>query len=209
MGAFKSWIAVAPACPWPCCHHPTRTLSPSCLHFDLLLPKHLCCQTSFSRNSLLKITKRANVATGGFILTIKTGPLRSLQNTVSFEGYRVSLSVMVKCFLCLIPVIIHSFGWLSCLASYNFIYLFNIYLFIFGCIGSSLQHAGFYIVVCRLRCPTACEILVPRPGIKPASPALQGRFLTTGSPGKFVTSYNFRNYLLPLSPPRIVKVWGW
>ena len=28
----------------------------------------------------------------------------------------------------------------------------------------------------------ACEILVPCPGIKPASPALQGRFLTIGPP---------------------------
>ena len=30
----------------------------------------------------------------------------------------------------------------------------------------------------------ACGILVPRPGIKPVSPALQGGFLTTGPPGK-------------------------
>ena len=30
----------------------------------------------------------------------------------------------------------------------------------------------------------ACGILVPQPGIKPMSPALQGRFLTTGPPGK-------------------------
>ena len=30
----------------------------------------------------------------------------------------------------------------------------------------------------------ACGILVPRPGIKPVSPALQGGFLITGSPGK-------------------------
>ena len=28
------------------------------------------------------------------------------------------------------------------------------------------------------------EILVPQPGIKPKSPELQGRFLTTGPPGK-------------------------
>ena len=31
----------------------------------------------------------------------------------------------------------------------------------------------------------ACGILVPGPGIKPMSPALQGGFLTTGPPGKF------------------------
>jgi len=35
-----------------------------------------------------------------------------------------------------------------------------------------------------LSCPAACGILVPLPGIEPASPAFQGRFLTTGPPGK-------------------------
>ena len=35
-----------------------------------------------------------------------------------------------------------------------------------------------------LICPTACGILVPRPGIEPATPALEGRFLITGLPGK-------------------------
>ena len=61
-----------------------------------------------------------------------------------------------------------------------------------GCIGSQLHHAGSFIVVhrsssymaCRLSCSMACGILVPQPGIEPASPALQSRFLTTGLPGK-------------------------
>ena len=61
-----------------------------------------------------------------------------------------------------------------------------------GCIGSQLHHAGSFIVVhrpssymaCRLSCSIACGILVPQPGIEPASPALQSRFLTTGLPGK-------------------------
>ena len=30
----------------------------------------------------------------------------------------------------------------------------------------------------------ACGILAPRPGIKPAPPALEGEVLTTGPPGK-------------------------
>ena len=30
----------------------------------------------------------------------------------------------------------------------------------------------------------ACGIFIPQPRIEPTSPALQGRFLTTGSPGK-------------------------
>ena len=40
------------------------------------------------------------------------------------------------------------------------------------------------VVVCRLSCPLACAILVPQPGIKPTSPALEGGFLTTRSPRK-------------------------
>ena len=34
------------------------------------------------------------------------------------------------------------------------------------------------------RCPTACGILVPRPGIKPEPTALESRFLTPRPPGK-------------------------
>ena len=91
---------------------------------------------------------------------------------------------------------------------------FNIYLFIylFGCVGSSWWHVGSFVAVhglfvaacgllsscgawdpervgsvvvaCRLSCPAACGTLVPWPGIKPASPALEGGFLTIGPPGK-------------------------
>ena len=38
--------------------------------------------------------------------------------------------------------------------------------------------------MCRLSFSVACWILVPQPGIKPAFPALEGRFLTAGPPGK-------------------------
>ena len=40
------------------------------------------------------------------------------------------------------------------------------------------------VVVCGLSSSMACGILAPRPGIEPESPVLQGRFLTTGQPGK-------------------------
>ena len=36
----------------------------------------------------------------------------------------------------------------------------------------------------RLICSLACGILVPGPGIEPTSSAMQGRFFTTGPPGK-------------------------
>ena len=46
------------------------------------------------------------------------------------------------------------------------------------------ERAGSVVAARRLSCPTACGILVPRPGIEPASPALEGRLLTTAPPGK-------------------------
>ena len=39
-------------------------------------------------------------------------------------------------------------------------------------------------MVCGLSCFMACGILVPRPGIEPTSPELEGRFFTTGPLGK-------------------------
>ena len=58
------------------------------------------------------------------------------------------------------------------------------FLFCFCCAGSSLQQAGSAVAAGRLGCPTARGILVSRPGLELASFALQGRFLTTGSPEK-------------------------
>ena len=39
-----------------------------------------------------------------------------------------------------------------------------------------------------LTCPGAGGILVPQPGVEPASPALEGRLFTPGPPGK--SQYN-------------------
>ena len=53
-----------------------------------------------------------------------------------------------------------------------------------GRIGfSSCCTRGSEVVVRGLGCPEACEILVPRPGIQPLSPAFEGRFLTTDRQG--------------------------
>ena len=63
--------------------------------------------------------------------------------------------------------------------------------------GSSLCHADplLHCMACLvvavssvvtahgLSCPMACGILVPRPGIEPTSPALQGGFLIIGPLG--------------------------
>ena len=61
--------------------------------------------------------------------------------------------------------------------SFSFFFFF----FNFGCTESSLWHSvGSH----SLSCPAVCGILVPQPGIKSASPALEDWFLTTGPPGK-------------------------
>ena len=46
---------------------------------------------------------------------------------------------------------------------------------------------GSVVVACGPSCSIACGILVPQPGIKPESPALQGGFLTTGPQGSPLT----------------------
>ena len=48
-----------------------------------------------------------------------------------------------------------------------------------------LRRSGFSLIVARrLSCPAACGILVAQPGLEPASPALEGGFLTTAPPGE-------------------------
>ena len=64
---------------------------------------------------------------------------------------------------------------------------------------------GFSSCEVRLSCPTACGILVLQPGIEPMSPALEGRFLTTGPPGKspsflFYSGKIFKSILSLLLP---------
>ena len=62
---------------------------------------------------------------------------------------------------------------------------------IFGC-GVYSPVAALWPLECRglsspsagAQLPWACGVLVPQPGIEPASSALEGRFLTTGPPGK-------------------------
>ena len=71
--------------------------------------------------------------------------------------------------------------------------------FISDCTGSLLQLKGSLIMALRLRSSEACGILVPHPGIQPTSPALAGRFLTTGPPGKSPDNcFNILAYFIPI-----------
>ena len=64
-----------------------------------------------------------------------------------------------------------------------------------------LQSADSVVAPCGLSCPAGCGILVPTPGIKPMTPALEGGFLITGPPGKSLAQFYFRpSLLLCVSP---------
>ena len=53
----------------------------------------------------------------------------------------------------------------------HLVFLIFIYVltYLSGCLGSSLQHAGSFIVAFRHSCSMVCGILVSRPGIEPVS----------------------------------------
>ena len=57
-------------------------------------------------------------------------------------------------------------------------------IFLVVCGLSSCGTWAPVVAACQLSFPVVCGILVPQPGIEPASPALEGRFLTTLPPGK-------------------------
>ena len=61
--------------------------------------------------------------------------------------------------------------------------------FLFSSCGTQAPgQVGSVVVACGLCCPMAHGILVPRPGIESMSPALEGRFFTTGPLGKSLES---------------------
>ena len=139
------------------------------------------------------------------------------KSPVSYNGYRrledncntsaAAQKIGLKATLCFFFLIL----FVTC-----FLLAF-IYLFIFGCVGSSLLRGVFpqlrragATLLCGARashcggfslrstgsrrtgfssCGTQAQLLrsmwdLPRPGLKPVSPALAGRFLTTVPPGK-------------------------
>ena len=82
-----------------------------------------------------------------------------------------------------------------CVCFFFFLNMFslkkNMYYLFLAALGLScntqdsfLHCTGSVAVVCRLSCPKARGILVLWPGIKPMASASEGRFLTTGPPGK-------------------------
>ena len=72
-------------------------------------------------------------------------------------------------------------------------------------IGSFLSVQRTLELCCIGSVVTACGILVPWPGIKPACPALQGRLLTTGSSGKFLLIFKMDIFIRTLQGILTIK----
>ena len=73
-----------------------------------------------------------------------------------FSGLGQGISLFPSVSLCLVLVVAH------------------------GLLALAVGRLGSVVANRELSCPTACGILVPGPGIEPASPALKGRYLTSG-----------------------------
>ena len=54
-----------------------------------------------------------------------------------------------------------------------------------------MVHRLSLVVKHGLSFPVACGLLVPTPGMEPASPAVEGGLLTTGQPGKSLELFDF------------------
>ena len=63
----------------------------------------------------------------------------------------------------------------------------------------------FSVAAHGLSCCATCRVLGPQPGIKPASPALEGGFLITGPPGKS-PSIHFIESSLGLIKSYLIKI---
>ena len=72
---------------------------------------------------------------------------------------------------------------------------------------------GSLVVVCGLSCSAAPGMLVPWSEIEPVSPALEGRFFTTGPPGKSQETCSpsrcVSTYTTQLAFPSLPGVDGW
>ena len=105
------------------------------------------------------------------------------------------LFFLYKCFVSFFLI------YLCCVCFFYISVLCQFFLYIcFICLFWSLWNGGIFhcgawtlvvsrmwtsvVLALKLNYLVACRILVPWPGIKPASPALQGRYLPTGPSGK-------------------------
>ena len=93
-------------------------------------------------------------------------------------------------------------GWLAFFIPKSLVLLAHLFIFsvwlcrvfvvvsslISSCGTWGLEHTGSVVALGAFGCLMACGILVPQPGIKPVSPALEDVFLTTGPPGNCLST---------------------
>ena len=75
-------------------------------------------------------------------------------------------------------------------------------------VACGLQSSGSVVVVSRVCCPTACEILIPQPWILPANPALEGRSLDPLFSGSIATFYMVLPHSASLPSGLQFSIWG-
>ena len=66
------------------------------------------------------------------------------------------------------------------------------------------KSTGSVIAAHRLSCPEACGIFLDQ-GMELVSPALQGRFSTTGSPGKPNICYTMKSQSIAMKPVCVLQ----
>ena len=71
-----------------------------------------------------------------------------------------------------------------CKHTYDYLFLFFIFIYLVATVGPCFGTQAPPFVALGLSCPAIRGILVPQPGSDFHPPALDGRFLNTGAPGK-------------------------
>ena len=110
---------------------------------------------------------------------------RQILYQLSYQGWGDSINIcgmndVANLSLLAIPLLLCAFIWWGCGVGSCSRWRWDL-----GCgAGFFPEPTGSVVVVHGLSCSLAHGILVPRPGIEPASLALEGRFLTTGPPGE-------------------------
>ena len=116
----------------------------------------------------------------------------SLQWSIAMRKNKVGSSMVnvLDIFLiefCFLKIFIHLFIWLSqVLVRLDLASIQDLCCGACRILGGSqaLEFMSSAVAACGLSWSTACGILVLSPGFEPMSPALEGRFLRTGPPGK-------------------------
>ena len=125
-------------------------------------------------------------------LTLFSPRLTLFRKQSGFLSLPLSVDSIFRCMFCLsswrLPVCLPAFLsptlFKHLVLSLRFSLSFSVSFSREAVLGPCYSAWPSVVAACELRCPVACGILVLQPGIKSASLALEGEFLTTGPRGK-------------------------